>query len=339
MNAVTNVLDLIYISGEKSVGIASAARISIYALPTILFPVGLSLRSLARFGQSQLVSSLLNNLSLTITIITCIHLFIVIKIKALASQMVLVEWIPPNIGADLARDYMEKMGANNVPVTGSRAATKRKQQLEFQVPPHDVDANLCDNLSESESQQMQQYVEKIREHCVGQGCVVRVGTYGQGVLATLPEEKSNQISSKLSKSIEVLKCLQTDLPDSVSIEHDPILSEILGNSKIAKAVLEPVPYNYPKIFMAFMEPFADFNNENNKVSPTTGNCFEPQIRKLIRPQMVQNLHGLNEAAIRSAVLHGAIYDRVFEILKVCYNYIIIYLHIVEYDFYYIFDYC
>lgn len=70
---------------------------------------------------------------------------------------------------------MKEVGTDNIPVSGSKAATKRKERLEFQVPPHDLDASLCHNLSESEATQMGLYVQKIKENSVGQGVVVRVG--------------------------------------------------------------------------------------------------------------------------------------------------------------------
>lgn len=108
------------------------------------------------------------------------------KIKALADQPVQLEWIPPNIASDLVSDYMDQLGSSQIPVAGSDAATKRRQQLEFQVPPHDLDATLCDNLSESEAQQLQMYVQKIRDNCVGQGSVVRVGQVQHGKLVSLP---------------------------------------------------------------------------------------------------------------------------------------------------------
>lgn len=70
---------------------------------------------------------------------------------------------------------MKEVGHDNIPVSGSKAATKRKERLEFQVPPHDLDATLCHNLSETEAAQMVLYVQKIKENSVGQGLVVRVG--------------------------------------------------------------------------------------------------------------------------------------------------------------------
>lgn len=70
---------------------------------------------------------------------------------------------------------MTKLGSEKIPIIGSEAAAKRKQQLEFQVPPHDLCAQLCDNLTENEADQLKLYVDKIRDNCVGQGDIVRYG--------------------------------------------------------------------------------------------------------------------------------------------------------------------
>lgn len=70
---------------------------------------------------------------------------------------------------------MKQVGTDNIPVSGSKAAIKRKERLEFQVPAHDLDASLCHNLTENEVAQLTKYVEKIKENSVGQGVVVRLG--------------------------------------------------------------------------------------------------------------------------------------------------------------------
>uniref|UniRef100_A0A1B0FV48 Putative focal adhesion protein pinch-1 n=1 Tax=Lutzomyia longipalpis TaxID=7200 RepID=A0A1B0FV48_LUTLO len=98
----------------------------------------------------------------------------VIKISKTDEKPVKVDWVPPDVTPDIATDYMNDLGTQNVPVEGSEAAAKRRQQLEYQVPPHDLDPTLCHNLTENETAQLQKYVEKIKENCVGQGNVVRV---------------------------------------------------------------------------------------------------------------------------------------------------------------------
>ncbi|XP_058462924.1 uncharacterized protein LOC131437534 [Malaya genurostris] len=119
-----------------------------------------------------------------------------IQISKFTDKPVQLDWIPPNVTPELASDYMCKLGQQNIPIAGSEAAEKRKQQLEYQVPPHDLDASLCHNLSEIEAAQLVQYVEKIKKNCVGQGNVVRVGdnvkhlTYTENVQSMLPAQES-----------------------------------------------------------------------------------------------------------------------------------------------------
>ncbi|XP_061394387.1 uncharacterized protein LOC133329946 [Musca vetustissima] len=222
-----------------------------------------------------------------------------IKIKTLASQPVKVDWVPPNVAPDVVADYLEKLGSKNVPVAGSEAAAKRKQQLEFQVPPHDLDAEFCDNLTEAESNQLQQYVQKIRENCVGQGSVVRVGNLAYGTVANLhkPAEIQNLPGAfNEAKYCEVMSVLK-EPPVS-----DPILANLLSNEKLSKALLEPVSYSYPKIFVAFSEPLSE------------GPLSEPALIRL-PPVVKEKLNGLNESAVESLVLNGPVYDKIFANLK------------------------
>uniref|UniRef100_A0A182Q7L9 Testin n=1 Tax=Anopheles farauti TaxID=69004 RepID=A0A182Q7L9_9DIPT len=99
-----------------------------------------------------------------------------IRISELTDKPIELAWVPPNVTPELASDYMRTLGEKNIPIVGSEAAEKRKQQLEFQVPAHDLDTNLCHNLTPYEASQLSDYVEKIKTQCVGQGTVMRVGT-------------------------------------------------------------------------------------------------------------------------------------------------------------------
>lgn len=217
---------------------------------------------------------------------------LVIKIKTLANQPVKVEWIPPNVEPDLAADYMEKLGTANVPVAGSEAAAKRKQQLEFQVPPHDLDAGFCDNLTESETDQLQQYAQKIRDNCVGQGNVFRVGNYANAVLGTI-----NTLNESEMKYVDVMHALE-ETP-----VNDYTLVNILSNDKVAKAITENMSREYPKIFVAFSEAISDA-----PLSATLDLKLTPAVK--------QKLRGLDEAAVQSVIINAPIYDKIFGSLKV-----------------------
>lgn len=175
------------------------------------------------------------------------------KIKALADQPVQLEWIPPNVAPDVASDYMDQLGSNQIPVAGSDAATKRKQQLEFQVPAHDLDASLCDNLTENETQQLQMYVQKIRENCVGQGSVVRVGNVQHGKLVSLPtlcktfnESPSKLVNDKVANhlaSSDALTCaLMSDKIYPLQQSFTPFATSVLPEIVHPTVFQEKVKY-------------------------------------------------------------------------------------------------
>ncbi|XP_058054420.1 testin [Anopheles bellator] len=105
-----------------------------------------------------------------------------IRISELTDKPVQLTWVPPNVTPELATDYMRTLGERNIPIVGSEAAEKRKQQLEYQVPAHDLDTTLCHNLTPYEAGQLSDYVEKIKTHCVGQGTVMRVGGESGGAV-------------------------------------------------------------------------------------------------------------------------------------------------------------
>ncbi|XP_020803330.1 uncharacterized protein LOC110180050 [Drosophila serrata] len=216
-----------------------------------------------------------------------------IKIKALASQPVQLEWVPPNAAPDVVTDYMEMLGTAQIPVAGSDAAIKRKQQLELQVPPHDLDAALCDGLSETEARQLQQYVQRLREQCVGQGVVVRLGNrlnhaqveHVTPVAAIAPQEAA--------KSWHIL---------GIPPVADATLNELLANPKVAQALASPASAQ-PRLLVAFSEPLSDSTAQFEE----NGGALRAQTR--------EKLLGISKPALHSLVSHGVIYDKVLGVLQ------------------------
>ncbi|EAT38870.1 AAEL009271-PA, partial [Aedes aegypti] len=205
-----------------------------------------------------------------------------IKISELTDKLVQLDWIPPNVTADLASDYMSKIGAANIPIAGSDAAKKRKQQLEYQIPPHDLDATLCHNLSENEATQLVQYVEKIRKSCVGQGNVVRIGDLQKHSLAVGNQQFSTAdptvTGSLTNKLLNHILC------------SDPIKNAFLGDPKNAgkKICIQSDP----------MEP--DFN-----ASPYLSDKMKYKLK----------LMKVNSEIIRIAVEKASEIDNVIEVLN------------------------
>lgn len=200
-----------------------------------------------------------------------------IKISALTDTPVKLDWIPPNIAPDLASDYMNKLGSDNIPVTGSEAASKRKRQLDYQVPAHDLDASLCHNLSEVEAEQLQQYVDKLKNSCVGQGTVIRVESlnYAKGQTVCPAQNAANLI------------------------KHDRILAHIFYSEPVNKIYNSnniPVnPNDTDKILDIPMA--ADFMESPNLADKSKYKLKQMQI---------------NSDAIQSAVENVDFYDDIFK---------------------------
>ncbi|XP_066583490.1 testin isoform X2 [Prorops nasuta] len=83
------------------------------------------------------------------------------------------DWIPPDTSNELATDYMKALPEDKLPIRGSNGAALRRQQLQKQLPLHDVDCGACDHLSESEQDQFKKYLENLKSY-VGQGKVCKM---------------------------------------------------------------------------------------------------------------------------------------------------------------------
>ncbi|KAI5722634.1 hypothetical protein M8J76_011260 [Diaphorina citri] len=85
-----------------------------------------------------------------------------------------LDWIPPNVSSELAAEYMQQLPAGKLPISGSDGALYRRQQLEKQVPLHDLNANLCHNLTADEIKCLSDYLENLKQNVVGQGKIMKL---------------------------------------------------------------------------------------------------------------------------------------------------------------------
>ncbi|KAK3866958.1 hypothetical protein Pcinc_027544 [Petrolisthes cinctipes] len=85
------------------------------------------------------------------------------------------DWVPPNIGKNLAARYMAQLPPSKRPVAGTEAAKERKKQLEQQLPLYDVDeTRRCDNMPAEELQSFMEYLDRIKTKVAGQGMVQEI---------------------------------------------------------------------------------------------------------------------------------------------------------------------
>lgn len=83
------------------------------------------------------------------------------------------EWVPPGTTKELAADYMKALPEDKQPIKGSAGAALRKQQLQKQLPLHDIDHQACVDLNDQEKQEFAQYLENLKSFA-GQGKVSQV---------------------------------------------------------------------------------------------------------------------------------------------------------------------
>lgn len=127
---------------------------------------------------------------------------------------------------------MNQLDPEAVPIAGSDAATKRKQQLQYQMPIHDLEAECCDQLTEAEVKQQAQYVAQIKRKNVGQGCVVRIPS---ATTFTEPNDNDQPPSNDLGTITHFLFDDQIP-PSNVAIVVDPPLFQVI-RSEIVSQVL------------------------------------------------------------------------------------------------------
>lgn len=177
---------------------------------------------------------------------------------------------------------MKEVGNDNIPISGSKAAAKRKERLEFQVPPHDLDASLCHNLSEHEAAQLSLYVEKIKENSVGQGVVVRIGNTQTAIV----DKVRPPVPTK---------------PATHRVVHDRVLSSILSADPIENLLQEPSRIITGSRLSVSTEPMsADFDSE-----AALSAANKSKLRDF----------GVNTDAVQSFVTNEPTYEKIFDNLK------------------------
>lgn len=198
---------------------------------------------------------------------------------------------------------MNELETDNIPITGSKAAIKRKERLNYQVPMHDLDASLCHNLSETEATQLSQYVGQIKEHNVGQGLVVRVGDIKMPHIEYIESSlnSSNDDTSNYKNQLNVKLFEGKQIPDA--IKRDKILSFVLNSRAVQNAIYHPHSVQPNSKLTLTTQPLdCDFN----------GNALLSTGDK----RMLENI-GIDQQALHSSIINGRIYDKLFAKLDAC----------------------
>ncbi|EFA05229.2 testin [Tribolium castaneum] len=117
-----------------------------------------------------------------------------------------LEWAPKGNTETIDR-YLKTVAPETLPVKGSQAAQERKQLLQKQIPIHDLDPSLCHELTDSELNQMQDYIKHMKGSA-GVGQIIQFGV-NYGNLYHLGEPNTAKIvSDRIPKTIPANETVQ-----------------------------------------------------------------------------------------------------------------------------------
>lgn len=227
--------------------------------------------------DSRLVCS--NDMQITFWLIVVIAVVIVTELPKFA----------PAIPAFQVAEYMNELEVENIPISGTKAAIKRKERLNYQVPIYDLDASLCHNLSENEATQLSHYVGQLKERNVGQGVVVRI-------------EGPQRLQRKLAEAYNS-KANTTSLPIPDAIKRDKILNFILSSESIQKSINHSSPLPLSSSIMLSNRPL----NPDFKDKPYLNDTDKSTLEKI----------KIDSSALQSSIINGRFYDKLFAKLDAC----------------------
>lgn len=84
------------------------------------------------------------------------------------------DWIPTDVPANLASEYLQQLPLEKLPITGSAGAMFRRQQLQKQMPLHDFKIENCNDLTDEETKAFAEYVDNLKSNAVGKGQITKI---------------------------------------------------------------------------------------------------------------------------------------------------------------------
>ncbi|XP_065199638.1 testin isoform X2 [Planococcus citri] len=102
------------------------------------------------------------------------------------------DWIPTDVPANLASEYLKQLPLEKLPITGSSGAVFRRQQLQLQMPLHDFKIDDGSDLTEEETKAFAEYIDNLKSNAVGKGQITKIFQEGD-----VEYDSSNYDRSKL----------------------------------------------------------------------------------------------------------------------------------------------
>ncbi|KAK0174273.1 hypothetical protein PV327_011046 [Microctonus hyperodae] len=182
------------------------------------------------------------------------------------------EWTPPDTTKELAADYMKALPENKLPIKGSAGALLRKQQLQKQLPLHDIDHSMCDALSDLERKQFTKYLENLKKY-VGQGKVSKIGNIRPFNRSFMTPANASECLSPQHKPNTINSCSPMNLRTPSSFVPKSIYSSVSQSS----------PQLHAQLIVANKSSNVPINsiNNSNVVSGKLEHTCLPQIEQAI----------------------------------------------------------
>ncbi|CAG9767710.1 unnamed protein product [Ceutorhynchus assimilis] len=129
-----------------------------------------------------------------------------------------LEWAPKG-HKDTVDKYLKTLPPEALPVKGSQAAQERKQQLQKQIPVHDIDPALCHELNEDEVAKMEDYIAHIKNSSVGVGQIVNLSSVIKANLYNISPEEAHIIASRYSKGVPLSEIIKLQAGLAKNLEN------------------------------------------------------------------------------------------------------------------------
>ncbi|XP_011307538.1 uncharacterized protein Tes [Fopius arisanus] len=166
------------------------------------------------------------------------------------------EWAPPDASKELAIDYMKALPEDKLPIKGTAGAALRKQQLQKQLPLHDIDHKVCDELTDSERKQFEKYLENLKKY-VGQGRVSKFTTARPFDRAMMTPANASECFSPKHKPSPILGNSPNLRTPSSFVQKKSHLSR-------DKSPTDPILASTKREFLV-NPPFDKFSSESSKL--------------------------------------------------------------------------
>lgn len=187
-----------------------------------------------------------------------------------------LDWVPKGHNETIDK-YLKTIPSDQLPVKGSQAAQDRKQQLQKQIPIHDIDPALCHELTEDELNKMNEYIAHVKQSSVGVGQIVSLSSIIKGNLHMLNPQEAAIIASRYAKGIPLSEIVKLQSQSRAELLKQHGLQENLQKLSMNEPSSNQNAVGHQKVYDKNNPGYVD-NDSQLHVDPHYSNPLEPNRR-------------------------------------------------------------